>query len=329
MRIALLMSGELRTFWYAVESQLENLINPYEVDVFIFAGSVKRGRQPHPLNLSKPKTYNKGGGSYSSRHNPLGLEFNEKLFAKNKLGERLKRIKFVEDDINYENEYHELNKLKNEEFNKRFNRETRRDNNGVEYNRTYVGPVTYVVDQYFRFRKAFQLMEKYEKKHNFQYDIVMRFRPDFIVSNFFDFEKYLVEVDLANNLDNFLYIKKEPKVNERFHCHENYFFGSRNIMKKFAYDFVDQYGTKLFPHDLWRKFNKNKMPLTQLNSIYNSNYVAECAFGLFAKDLDCPKYYLQPFKCDHTIKTLNIDKNFNIISQQFEIDKVMSFYFVC
>ena len=124
-------------------------------------------------------------------------------------------------------------------------------------------------------------------------------------------------------------MKKEPKINERFHCHENYFFGSRNIMKKFAYDFVDDYGTNLFPHDLWRAHNKDKMPLTQLNTLLNSNYIPECAFGLFAKELDCPKYYLQPFKCDHTIKTFDIDPNFNEISKHFEIDKVMSFYFVC
>lgn len=329
MKIALLMSGELRTFWYAVESQLEKLIEPYEVDVFIFAGSVKRGRTPHPKNETSCRTYNKGGGSYSSRHKPLGLEFDEKAFARKKLGSRLKDIKFVEDDENYQKDYDNLNYYKNEIFNQRFNKETRRDNNGVEYNRTYVGPVSYVVDQYFRFRKAFQLMEKYEKENKIEYDIVMRFRPDFIINNEFQFDRYLVEVDLNDDLSNFLYMKKEPKINERFHCHENYFFGSRNIMKKFAYDFVDDYGTNLFPHDLWRAHNKDKMPLTQLNTLLNSNYIPECAFGLFAKELDCPKYYLQPFKCDHTIKTFDIDPNFNEISKHFEIDKVMSFYFVC
>lgn len=95
------------------------------------------------------------------------------------------------------------------------------------------------VYMYYKIQKCFQLMEDYEIVNNFQYDIVIRTRPDL------HFE--LSDLSLLNHCeDNVLYFTHY----QYYHgvC-DQFFFGKRDLMKKicYLYDDIPKYYAKNSP----------------------------------------------------------------------------------
>lgn len=81
-----------------------------------------------------------------------------------------------------------------------------------------------ILNQFYKLHECFKLLEKYENDNHFQYDIIIRVRPDLKFVNVLD------EVDL-NTLDltNTLYCNACP-----WHIYDWWAMGNRSIMKAYA-----------------------------------------------------------------------------------------------
>jgi hypothetical protein len=326
MKIAILISGELRTFWYCLKSQYEYLIKNNNADVFILANPYSHGRNAHPLNKNKEikQKFLNTGGSYDSRHTEKWIDFDEKKFAKDILGDHLKKFIFVNELNNY---YGELNSIYNEKrklFESKANRNGEKlyDQNGIEFDHSHYGPAKTVVDQYYAVNKCFEMIEEYENENNFKYDIIFRIRPDFALLNEFNIKRLF-----SHNED--IYIRNNPIIENKYYCSDYIFFGKRDIVAHICKNFYKEHGNSLYPFDLFmnnlNQNHRNHILNKIKNQVRNSNYVAECCFGLFLSKIDCNKIILQDRNCAHVLKEINIDENYNEISKEFNIKKVVTY----
>lgn len=314
MKNAILIFGELRTFWYCADSIKNNLIIPNNADVFIIGCPYRHGRKPHPLNENNIK-FDKTGGSYISRNNSLWLEYDEKDFFKNIFGTNLKKILFVSDIDNYYNKLDLLFNKKREHFDNNDNYQEGRqwyDKNGNKYDNSHPGPSKGVLEQYYLLHKTFELLENYEKEKNIKYDYIFRIRPDFYVNNIFNINRLF-----SNNED--IYIRNRPIINNKYYCSDYIFFGKRDIIEKIAHNFYKEYGLSLFPYDEYKKYN------TKDTNSNNLNYVAETAFGLFLSKINCNKQILHELDCQHGFSENDININYNMVSLKFKINKVATY----
>ncbi len=130
MKVALCLSGHMRTFELTYKSHLENLIKPNQADVFISTWDVV------------------GVGKHNKFDTP---QFQEKLNiarVREVYGESLKS--FVAFDFN-------LMQPKLSDF-------------------FYIG----MTSMFWQIKQANELRKEYEREHGFQYDIVVRARPDLL-----------------------------------------------------------------------------------------------------------------------------------------------------
>ena len=72
--------------------------------------------------------------------------------------------------------------------------------NGKVQRKTYDSQSRYSFGQHLSLKKAYKLMEKYEEKHNFKYDIVIKARSDYIYRDitFYKNEEQYINTKIAN-----------------------------------------------------------------------------------------------------------------------------------
>lgn len=91
MKSAILISGELRTFWFCADSIYNNIIKNNNADVFMYLIPLKTGRCDHPNNTTKNNYFN-SAGSYTSRHDEYYIDIDELSFIKEKFKDSVKDI---------------------------------------------------------------------------------------------------------------------------------------------------------------------------------------------------------------------------------------------
>jgi len=214
-RVAVLISGTLRTFWFTYRSVMENLIEPNDADVFVYTGWDRLGNREH---RSCSSIASRGGKP---------LDFDERDFFGKALGEHLKAFVFIEDEFeSYVNEFRAIYPR-------------------CPYClRTPTTPCPgcalpsptekrewYHIDAYLRLRRCNELRRQYEAKHGVRYDALVRLRGDTMLSFPIPLADYPLE-------PNDLHIEHTHPPHQR----EAFFFGGRDIMDTICTRFPDEYG---------------------------------------------------------------------------------------
>jgi hypothetical protein len=229
-KIAILMSGGLRTFWYSIDNILNNIIIPNNADVYIYTGYDNYDKNMDKIYIDNYTGDTNKCSMIFSRENRNNIEnkilyMNEYEFIKNKLGNYLKDIKFyqdINDDINeFENDY-----LKRVEIFKNYK-------NNQKITDSHYGPQKYILEQYFRIYKCNEMKKEYENKNEFKYDYCMRLRPDFYYDNIINLNKINIQNNSIYAPNDYGYYLQDQYVAEWF------YFGDNNTMNKMTSDFYN------------------------------------------------------------------------------------------
>jgi hypothetical protein len=221
-RVAVMISGFLRTLWFNYPNLMENLIEPNDADVFIYAGS-NRALVPR-AHKSCSSDYLRGGGQ---------LDFDEKEFFGRRMGERLKAFRVVEDEFeSYVEEYRSIFPIcpycrPRPGVERAMCPECRVPTPAEVRSREW-----HAVDSYLRLRRCNGLRREYEASGGFKYDVVVRIRGDMRLSFVLDLSGYKYrerDLHVEGTHDN---LQRE--------C---VFFGARDIMDLICSRFVYEYGT--------------------------------------------------------------------------------------
>lgn len=258
MKIAILISGQLRTNWFCMDFIKKNIILPNDGHVFIFTGTNCIDNKS--FNLNEEDTIS----SYRSREDETKIKINEKQFLEHKLGYFLKgynKNDFIE---NYWKQFDDLindSKNFNEEYiNKKFEKLSWKE------------PYFYVFLQYLALKKCMEMLIDYEIKNNDKFDYIVRLRPDMAL------EKPLIIRDIIskNNADLFT-------INNSYGLcclSEYFFFGKADIMKNICLNFVNNYGKLRIPKNI---LDKSDMDIT---------FITETQFYLFIENLNIKRVSL-------------------------------------
>jgi len=156
------------------------------------------------------------------------------------------------------------------------------------------------IDQYLRLKYAWKLMEQYETNNSFEYDIVIRIRPDLTISEPFDLNPYIND-----------HINIPCKSHYYHHYHDKnylkefFFFGKRELMKIICHNWVDSYGKYLDP-------------LFEVDGPADYTLAPEYQFYLFIKHNILSICFI-PFSCEYEryfiFDKLYLIKNINIHSE--------------
>lgn len=298
MKSAILISGELRTFWFCADSIYNNIIKNNNADVFMYLIPLKTGRRDHPNNTTKNNYFN-SAGSYTSRHDEYYIDIDELSFIKEKFKDSVK-------DIVISNDYSDTDKLMERKMNI-FNKKKQNTN----YTSNYSSPQRFVIDQYVNLKKCLDLLKNYEEKNNFTYDFVFRIRPDNYIKDKINFSKI--------NLNYDIYLQREPTIINKFSTPDNFFFGRRKYVEEIINMFNENYGEKLYPYDEYIK-------ITNKCDASNFNYLTELCFGYYIYLMKCKKYYFEP-NIDWAMGEF-IPTTDNTIAQKYNIEKVSCFFVV-
>ncbi len=196
MKIALLMSGECRQMWLAAPSVYKNVIEPNDADVFLYLN--KESLVPRVPIVEEEEIVNK-------------------VFSKN-----VKSIKFTDDYYKKElEELYENNCLKINKVYKKINRD--------KWDKHIALTTT---DQYLKVKKCCETIVNYAANNNFEYDIIVRVRPDIGWFNKFNLLKQIA-------LDT-LYINYHLFENKFPYATDSLFYGSQDIMYNCCTEFLNQ-----------------------------------------------------------------------------------------
>lgn len=298
MKSAILISGELRTFWFCADSIYNNIIKNNNADVFMYLIPLKTGRRDHPNNTTKNNYFN-SAGSYTSRHDEYYIDIDELNFIKEKFKDSVK-------DIVISNDYTIVDKMTEKKIN--IFREKEQNTSFIS---NYTSPQRYVIEHHRNMYECLQLIKKYERQNKFTYDFIFRIRPDNYFKNCINFSKINMNYDL--------YVQKEPKIQNKFYTPDYIFFGKRKYVEELIQMFNDSYGEKLYTYDKY-------MELTNDTKSLNTNYVPELCFGYYVYLMKCKKYYFEQ-NIDWAIGEF-IPKLDNTIANKYNIKKVDTLFVV-
>lgn len=297
-KLAVLMTGELRTFWFCAESLKNNLLIPNDTDVFLYATPIATGRASHPHNTTN-KLYSESGGSYTSRHDELFIDIDEEALIRSVFGDRLKSLVISNDRTRAK----ALLQRKTEAF--------KAKKQSMEFIGNYNGPQYFVVEQYLHVQNALNAMREYEETNGCKYDYVLRIRPDTFMELPFHIDRLpLTSYDL--------FFKNQPTPENRYYMRENVFFGKRESVASVIDAYVEGYGESIYP------FDHDPMAL---KDGHNSNYTVEFVWGYLLYTLrDKLKVCYFEDLVDWGVRTLSVPRS--SIQQKYNIKKVETFYFI-
>lgn len=161
MKIAICISGYMRSYRVTVESLKENILANHDCDIFIAASNVKGNRMYRKKNFYISKMYNDG------------IDYLEEIIIEENIrkiyGENLKDVivhPYTKND-------HFLNIPKKAE---------RKQSNGIKM-------VKRNMHMYFYLKESYRLCKEYAEKNDIKYDIVIRVRPDMLFMNEINLKK--------------------------------------------------------------------------------------------------------------------------------------------
>ena len=237
MKIALLISGQLRQYWITYRSILKNLIIPYNMDVFLVTGSNTIKYQTYFEYISENNVETMSLSESRNSHKfPSEIQINEFEFCKKTIGKYLKGFNKNCYIKNYWEEYHNI--VNNIRFNnKNIDKYNKVRNIFLERDEVF-RPYDYVVLQFMLLSKGIELIENYENKNGFKYDYIFKIRPDIEVSNIINL-KYIfkqkcdiyVSPYYNDNKEEYIYSKEKM-------VHEYMFLFKRkysNLIKNYPY----------------------------------------------------------------------------------------------
>ena len=226
MKVALLLSGLQRNFQPFINNHIEKIIKRYNCDLFVFN-----------LNKNNNRYISEGKISYKINDN----FDNDISYFQEKYKEFLKDI-YIDND----------NKLF-EEFKKK-NINIKEENNNFTLN---------LISQYFKIHSCLNLMEKYEKKNNFKYDIIFRMRLDgFTAKNY-------LEYNLNNfNFENNCYMSKAISGWKDDSCliiSRKYSF----LLEKFVFELIKYVNGERIcvEEELFKFISKNSLNIIFINNL--------------------------------------------------------------
>ena len=229
-RTAIILGGSPYNFLHSLDSQIKNLIDPNEADVFIvLTRGMKRRKTPAseiPVAEQNERWNEKNATTVVDR-TPLSDEEIQNI--KDTLGDRIKGFLVFEDTPDYYAEVLEsrqrMFEIANNYIGECVQRGIAAPFRGLPISNSDNGVIRCIVDQYHHVKKAYELMEKYERENGFEYEYVMRARIDFIVPFEFNLRHYYLQDDQP-----YLYVcgnTGENEPNGRVWCDEFAFFCRR------------------------------------------------------------------------------------------------------
>jgi hypothetical protein len=154
MRVALCISGHLRSYTKTLPSIITNLIKKYNPDIFI-------------STWSSP-------GFWSNNKSVYGVSNRCKIFDKKDFDKIKTLLKPKEFEIEELTEDLALRFIKEADHIISTRPQPPKYRWGKKQN---------IIGMYYKINKCNELKKKYENKHNFKYDLVIRTRPDIIINN--------------------------------------------------------------------------------------------------------------------------------------------------
>ena len=169
LRVAVCISGYLRTFERTAPSFVKNVLEPLNADLFIYA--------PNKKGVSWASAKKKHSSIISQEDldsDSLSLEKIEKHYPANRIK---KCVLWDYDQSIFKNDYYDQNP---------------KTIDGRDYRRT--------LSMFYHIEKCNNLKTEYEKENNFEYDIVIRTRSDLVFFTPFIIENIIRDVNLKNTI---------------------------------------------------------------------------------------------------------------------------------
>ena len=164
--MALLISGELRQFWYCADSILNNLVIPNDLDVFVMTGNNKSWA---PFDMKEDENNPSVMSMSACRECPeQKIELNEYEMIRNKMGRFLKGINKSNYIPNYLRELEEIRAAASEKY------------FALQPHGKYP-PYLFNILQYLLVSKGIELIEDYEVSQGIKYDYIFKIRPDMLI----------------------------------------------------------------------------------------------------------------------------------------------------
>ena len=121
LKVAILLAGGLRTFWYSIDNILETFIIPNNADVFIYTGNDNSHSNGSSIIIDEIDEKKKKKSSMTlTRLNPdiigRNIIIDEETFIKEKLKNYLKDIKFMQDSEEDMKQFQDDFKIKTDHF---------------------------------------------------------------------------------------------------------------------------------------------------------------------------------------------------------------------
>lgn len=287
MKVAILISGHLRTAWYCLPFIKKYFVVPNNADVFIITGNNNFDNRNFSKNELDTCTLHK------SRDNQELLKYNEKEFLYNVFGDSLKdytKNNFID---NYWDEYKNI-----VDYTVHLSYDYRIKN---KHKLNWDKPAEFVWDQYYFLRKCTEMLINYENKNNIKYDYIIRLRPDM-----FTLSPFIIEEKIKDKEDTDLF-----SVANSYHCgwlSEYFFFGKAEIMKTICFNFFEFYGRLRFDNEI----------LEQVD--LDPTFITEAQFYLFIKYLNIKR---ESLKGGATLYEYEVEETFNDIAKTFNIKRVL------
>lgn len=294
LKVAILLAGGLRTFWYSIDNILENFVIPNNADVFVYTGNDNSHGNSKPIVIDDLNEINKKKCSMTlTRLNPniegRNIIMDEETFIKEKLHKYLKGIQFMteEDIIQFNND-----------FNKKIQHfdEYKKNNTIIPITESHKGPQKFIFDQYFKIYKCNEMKKKYAIENNINYDYVIRLRPDFYYDNTINLNKLNLESNTLYAPDQYSHglIK--------FLLAEWFYFGDNKTMDIMTSGLYEQIYTNIEPHG--REFNG-------FNGIkpHDYSFIPEAQFAWISNSNNL------------NVKMLKISKKNDYIGNRVEVSK--------
>lgn len=203
-KTAILYAGSAYNIRFSLESQLKNLVEPNDADVFIVTTRYCKRRHTNASEIPDASENDK----WNKKNAGTMLDFNELTneeiqLIKDTFGERLKVFYIAEDDTDYMNylsrKRSEMASIVNWYIDENIHLKLPLPFTGTKFtqpnNNSSNGTIRCIVDQYNHIKKCYELMEKYENENGFKYEWVMRARIDFIVPFEFNLKYYYENQD--------------------------------------------------------------------------------------------------------------------------------------
>lgn len=236
MKVAVLMSGNMYNYKHSYNTIIDNLLKPYDCDLFIYT-TYKNKIRDYPENLD--------------------ITQEERRKIEEMFSPYLKQIVFSEEDPTYSDEL----KIESERYLKCIENFTYETPECYYYGPAHVRQI----DQYFRVLKCLKMSKKYGK-----YDVVIRCRPDDYI------KKPIILKNVTDRTIFCLGPGSIDKLYEGNFVSEHFFYGTEESIEYFLENFIRNYGTFRERVILYDRIDATLSPesqFTQFCKNYNLNMV--------------------------------------------------------